>query len=219
MNQKRLPLILSAFIAISFLTGCANESQNTNRSDTSYAESQEQTDLTSDTQADGFDWESVRQDITLDGRKIDFPFSVNNLDKGYEIPYVTDDLFGENACYGTVEKPGEYVSETVCMVFFDGIKSDQYNDDVKCTRISSADSLMIQGIGKGSSFEDAEKILGKPYQSDDSARYYLSKSGNERIEVYYDAEDTDKVSEVQITIFPKNDEQKDFSDSTKRSEE
>ena len=72
MNQKRLLLILSAFIAISFLTGCANESQNTSRSDEPYAESKKQTDLTSDTQADGFDCERVRQDITLDGRKIDF---------------------------------------------------------------------------------------------------------------------------------------------------
>jgi hypothetical protein len=57
------------------------------------------------------------------------------------------------------EKQDGYNSASVCMVFFDGIKSDSYNNDVKCTRISFADTLTVSGIGAGSAMKDAEKIF------------------------------------------------------------
>ena len=154
--------------------------------------------------SEGFDWETIRHNITLDGRKIDVPFSVNDLGEGYGISTINDDLFGENSCYGTVEKPGEYTSESVCMVFFDGIKADSYNNDVKCSRISFADTLTVCGIGAGSSVKDTEELFGSPCKTDDTAKYFLSKSGKERIEIYYDPE-TDKVTEVQLNLNFKED--------------
>ena len=60
-------------------------------------------------------------------------------------------------------------------------------------------------IFKNHSNEDAEKIFGKPNKSDDVTKYYLSKSGKERIELYYDSE-TNKVTEVQLTLNPKENE-------------
>lgn len=204
MKKQVFINVLCILIAAGALSGCEKKE---NVSDVSSSESIVVTnsDTSSDGMSEGFDWETVKKDITLDGMKIDFPFSVNDLGEGYEIPYVTDDLMGENSCFGTVEKQGEYTSETICTVFFDEIKSDKYNDDVKCSSIAFADSLTVQGIKIGSSIEDAEKLFGKPNKSDDVTKYYLSKSGKERIELYYDSE-TNKVTEVQLTLNPKEDE-------------
>ena len=83
------------------------------------------------------------------------------------------------------------------MVYFYGVKADDYNSSVKCSSIAFAPTLYVQGIGKGSSMEDAEKVLGKPYDTDKVANYYLSKSGKERITIYYD-EETNKVEQIQI---------------------
>lgn len=196
MKWKTIPLLLSILLAVSPLAGCSGRSPETDPSAADTASQEQSGDVSG-----GFDWETVRQDITLDGMKIAFPFSVKDLGDDYEIRYVTDDLMGENNCYGTVEKKGEYTSETICMVFFDGIRSDAYDENVKCTRISSADTLTVQGIRIGSSLEDAEKLFGKPYWTGNDEKHYLSKSGKERIELYYDAE-TNKVTEVQITLNP-----------------
>ena len=147
-----------------------------------------------------FDWNEVKNDITLDGKKIDFPFSVNDLGEGYEMSNVTDDFFGENNCHGLVEKTDENgASSWICTLFFDNLKSDEYNDDIKCSRITAAQTLTVQGIGRDSSLEDAEKLFGKPYKKDDITAFYLSKNGTERIEINYDSE-TNKVKGVEITL-------------------
>lgn len=195
MKKQLLSISLSVLVVSSLLSGCGKKEDSSDLSESqSITASDSETTL-----SEGFDWETVKQDITLDGRKIDVPFSVNDLGEGYKISSVNDDLFGENSCYGTVEKQDGYNSASVCMVFFDGIKSDSYNNDVKCTRISFADTLTVSGIGAGSAMKDAEKIFGNPYMSDDSAKYFLSKSGKERIEIYYDSE-TDKVKEIQLNL-------------------
>lgn len=195
MKKQLLSISLSVLVVSSLLSGCGKKEDSS-----SLSESQSTTVSDSETTlSEGFDWETVKQDITLDGRKIDVPFSVNDLGEGYKISSVNDDLLGENSCYGTVEKQDGYSSASVCMVFFDGIKSDSYNNDVKCTRISFADTLTVNGIGAGSAMKDAEKIFGNPYMSDDSAKYFLSKSGKERIEIYYDS-GTDKVKEIQLNL-------------------
>lgn len=204
MKKQVFINVLCILIAAGALSGCEKKE---NVSDVSSSESKVVTnsDTSSDGISEGFDWETVKKDITLDGMKIDFPFSVNDLGEGYEIPRIVDDLMGENSCFGTVEKQGEYTSEDICEVFFDNMKSDEYNDDVKCSSIAFADSLTVQGIKIGSSIEEAEKIFGTPYKTDSVTKYYLSKSGKERIELYYDSE-TNKVTEVQLTLNPKEDE-------------
>ena len=153
MKTRLLWISLGAVIVSSLLTGCG---KNEGSSDLSESQSVSASD-SGQSLSEGFDWETVRHNITLDGRKIDVPFSVNDLGEGYEIPTVNDDLFGEDSCYGTVEKPGEYYPEQVCMVFFDGIKADSYSNDAKCTRISFADTLTVCGIGAGSSVKNAEE--------------------------------------------------------------
>lgn len=200
MKKRLLWISLGAVIVSSLLTGCG---KNEGSSDLSESQSVSASD-SGQSLSEGFDWETVRHNITLDGRKIDVPFSVNDLGEGYEIPTVNDDLFGEDSCYGTVEKPGEYYPEQVCMVFFDGIKADSYSNDAKCTRISFADTLTVCGIGAGSSVKDAEETFGSPSMTDDTAMYFLSKSGKERIEIYYDTA-TDKVKEVQLNLNFKED--------------
>ncbi len=84
-------------------------------------------------------------------------------------------------------------------MFFDGITAEEYTDDTKCSDISHADSLTVQGIGKGSTLEDAEKIFGAPYKSDDIFFYYLSKTGTERIELKC-GENTKEVKNIEITF-------------------
>ena len=47
--------------------------------------------------SEGFDWEKVKQDITFEGKKIDFPFCVNDLGEGYEMDYLMEYSTGVSA--------------------------------------------------------------------------------------------------------------------------
>ena len=179
------------------MASCALSSCGSNKKESSVSESQSTSAVGSTSSSDGFDWDIVKQDITRDGNKIDFPCSANDLGKDYIMSKINDDLFGENMCYGSVDKPGEYTNTMICMVYFYGVKADDYNSSVKCSSIAFAPTLYVQGIGEGSSMEDAEKVFGKPYDTNEVANYYLSKSGKERITIYYD-EETNKVEQIQI---------------------
>ena len=200
MKYTKLILLLCSLIYISAFVGCGNESSKTDVSDNPNSTSQEQNVISSENSSEGFDWETVKQDITLDGKKIDVPFSVNDLGEGYKMGAVSDDYLGENSCHGLLKKSDENGANSwVCTLYFDGLKSDEYNDDIKCTRITAADTLTVQGIGEGSSLEDAEKLFGTPYEKTDLFAFYLSKSETERIEIRYDSE-TNKVERVDITL-------------------
>ena len=193
MKRKILSLFLCSVMLAGAACGCGVDN---NLEPDSTADSVGTTENLSE----GFDWEKVKQDITFDGRKIDFPFCVNDLGKGYEMDYIYDSLFEEKCCDGAVVKVNDDGSEEkVCYLFFDGITAEEYTDDTKCSDISHADSLIVQGIGEGSSLDDAEKVFGKPYKSDEVFYFYLSKTGTERIELKYDKE-TKNVKSVQITL-------------------
>ena len=176
--------ILSVFLCTVMLAGAACGCGVDNNSE---PDSTADSVGTTENLSEGFDWEKVKQDITFEGKKIDFPFCVNDLGKGYEMDYIYDSLFEEKCCDGAVVKVNDDGSEEkVCYLFFDGITAEEYTDDTKCTRISNPESLIVQGIGKGSTLEEAEKIFGTPYKSNDIFFYYLSKTGTERIELRCD---------------------------------
>lgn len=198
--KKIFSVLLCITVMMCSAAGCGQGKKPSDKSNESDSNSVTVDDSSTEASTDGFDWNEVKKDITLDGKKIDFPFSMNDLGEGYEMPNVSDDFFGENSCHGLVEKTDEYgASSWICTLYFDGLKSDEYNDDIKCTRITAADTLTVQGIGKGSSLEDAEKLFGTPYEKDDFIAFYLSKTGTERIEINYDSE-TNKVKAVEITL-------------------
>ena len=175
--------------------GCGADKSNSS----STSESKSDSSL-SEASTGSFDWNEVKNDITLDGKKIDFPFSVNDLGEGYKMKYIYDSAFGDKSCSGEVVMINPDGSEsTSCYLIFDDLTADEYNDDVKCSSISNPKDLSVQGIGEGSSLEEAEKIFGKPYKKDEIFAFYLSTTGNERIELKYDTE-TDKVKTVYITL-------------------
>ena len=193
MKRKILSLFLCSVMLAVAACGCGVDN---NSEPDSTADSVGATENLSE----GFDWEKVKQDITFEGKKIDFPFCVNDLGKGYEMDYIYDSLFEEKCCDGAVVKVNDDGSETkVCYLFFDGITAEEYTDDTKCTRISNPESLTVQGIGKGSTLEEAEKIFGTPYKSNDIFFYYLSKTGTERIELRCD-KNTKEVKNIEITL-------------------
>ena len=86
MKRKILSLFLCSVMLAGAACGCGSDN---NSNPDSIADSVGTTENISE----GFDWEKVKQDITFEGRKIDFPFCVNDLGKGYEMDYIYDSLF------------------------------------------------------------------------------------------------------------------------------
>lgn len=88
------------------------------------------------------DWNIAKKDITFDGKKIDFPFSVNDLGESYKMYSVYDTPLFDKCCSRRVVRINEDGLEAIsCMLFFDNIIADEYNDDVKCS--SMANNCMI----------------------------------------------------------------------------
>lgn len=198
MKKQLFSIALGVLMVSALLSGCG---KNENSSEVSGSQSTTASDMDSSL-SEGFDWETVKQNITIDGKKIDFPFSVNDLGGDYEINNVID--WGEKNCQGLVVKKDE--KETwVCTLYFDDYSAEDYNDNVKCTSIMFANSLTVQDIGVGTAKEEADKVFGQPYKTDEKTLYYLSKNGTERIDVCYDP-DTDKVTEVDIFLNFKEEE-------------
>ncbi len=209
MSRKILGFILCMIITAGAMTGCGQSKESSDKSakSGSYSVSESKYDSSSSEVSTGkLDWNEAKKDITFDGNKIDFPFSVNDLGEGYKMKYIYDSAFGDKSCSGEVVTVDSDGSEfTSCYLSFDDLTADEYTDDTKCTSILSPNDLTVQGIGKGSSLEDAEKLWGKPYKKDDIFAFFLSKSGTERIELKYDTE-TDKVKSVYITLNFKEEE-------------
>lgn len=209
MRKNILSFILCMIITACAMTACGHDKGTGNKSEEvdNYSVSTGNDDNSlSEVSIGEFAWNVVKKDITFDGKKIDFPFSVNDLGEGYKMSYIYDSAFGDKICDGEVVRINSDGSESMaCFLSFDGLTADEYTDDTKCTRISVTEDLIVQGIGKGSSLEDAEKLWGKPYKKDDIFAFFLSKSGTERIELKYDTE-TDKVKSVYITLNFKEEE-------------
>lgn len=198
--KKFFSVLLCITVMMCSVAGCGQGKKPSDKSNESDSNSVTADDSSTEASTGELDWNEAKKDITFDGKKIDFPFSVNDLGENYKMKYIYDSAFGDKSCDGEVVKINSDGSEsTACYLTFYDLTADEYTDDTKCTEIRSRKPLTVQGIGEGSSLEDAEKLWGKPYKTDKVFAFYLSKSGTERIALKYDTE-TNKVESVYITL-------------------
>ncbi len=173
--RKRLKRVACIWLIASMvaLVGC-NETKNDKADETTkqVVETKEN-DSTKDTTQDKsdeypygkFDFEEACKHIEINGKKVDFPFTLNDLGDDYEFVDCDD---GHNGIYGGyIAYKGEKIFMMSCHETgkltrdskINGIEMYSHNDD----------TLSICGLSKGTSLERVIEIFGKPtYAPEDS---------------------------------------------------
>lgn len=173
--RKRLKRVACIWLIASIvaLVGC-NETKNDKADETTkqVVETKEN-DSTKDTTQDKsdeypygtFDFEEACKHIEINGKKVDFPFTLNDLGDDYEFVDCDD---GHNGIYGGyIAYKGEKIFMMSCHETgkltrdskINGIEMYSHNDD----------TLSICGLSKGTSLERVIEIFGKPtYAPEDS---------------------------------------------------
>lgn len=173
--RKRLKRVACIWLIASMvaLVGC-NETKNDKAYETTkqVVETKEN-DSTKDTTQDKsdeypygtFDFEEACKHIEINGKKVDFPFTLNDLGDDYE--FVDCDEYVEGIYSGYIAYKGEKILTMSCE---ENDKLDRKSIISDITIYShNNDILSICGLSKGTSLERVIEIFGKPtYAPEDS---------------------------------------------------
>ena len=157
------------------LVGC-NETKNDKADETTkQAVETKENDSTKDTTQDKsdeypygtFDFEEACKHIEINGKKVDFPFTLNDLGDNYEFVDCDD---GHNGIYGGyIAYKGEKIFMMSCHETGELTRDSEINDIEIYSLSASEDIMSICGIKKGIPIEDVIEIFGKPtYAPEDS---------------------------------------------------
>lgn len=148
------------------LVGC-NETKNDKADETTkQVVATKENDSTKDTTQDKsdeypygtFDFEEACKHIEINGKKVDFPFTLNDLGDDYEFVDCDD---GHNGIYGGyIAYKGEKILTMSCEEN-DKLDRESIISDIEIYS-NNDDILSICGLSKGTSLERVIEIFGKP---------------------------------------------------------
>ena len=153
------------------LVGC-NETKNDKADETTkQAVETKENDSTKDTTQDKsdeypygtFDFEEACKHIEINGKKVDFPFTLNDLGDNYEFVDCDD---GHNGIYGGyIAYKGEKIFMMSCHETGELTRDSEINDIEIYSLSASEDIMSICGIKKGIPIEDVIEVFGKAKKS------------------------------------------------------
>ena len=187
--RKRLKRAACIWLIASMvaLVGC-NEAKNDKADETTkqVVETKEN-DSTKDTTQDKsdeypygtFDFEEACKYIEINGKKVDFPFTLNDLGDDYEFVDCDD---GHNGIYGGyIAYKGEKIFMMSCHESGELTRNSKINDISIYSLSASEDIMSICGIKKGTPIEEVIRVLGKTkniFEDEVSGMYiYSCKEG------------------------------------------
>ena len=123
------------------------------------AETQEPTDeqTTGDVGVGKFDPADVCKNISIDGRIVEFPWTLNKLGDEYEFDSVTNDNLDDGISAASMSYNGK-------LMFVVALGDDKADRDSPIVVMSFApsDNVAVYGLGKGTTVEEVVKVLGEP---------------------------------------------------------
>ena len=184
MRKKFLKLVCICAMVSSLVMGGCGDTQETKDS-TNEAATTKENDTKEDTTSDKsgeypygtFDIDEICKHIEINGKQVDFPFTLNDLGEDYE--FVRCD--GEDGIYGGfISYKGEEILMMACEE--DGeLNRDSVISDISSHPLYSTYALNISGIKEGTSLEKVIETFGEPTEiSEDSfygIYYYKSEKG------------------------------------------
>lgn len=167
MRKKFLKLVCICAMVSSLVMGGCGDTQETKDSTNETAttkESDTKEDTTSDKSGEypygTFDIDEICKHIEINGKQVDFPFTLNDLGEDYEFSRCEE--YVEGIYSGYISYKGE---EILGMSSKESeILSDKsvINDISSRSGVDSHNSLTICGIGKGSSVDEVVNVFGEP---------------------------------------------------------
>lgn len=123
------------------------------------AETQEPTDeqITGDVGVGKFDPADVCKNISIDGRIVEFPWTLNKLGDEYQFGNISNSIEGDNICGGYLQRNGE----NLILVNFGKEEVDRDSPIVVMT-FEPSDNILVYGLGTGTTKEEVVEVFGEP---------------------------------------------------------
>ena len=187
MRKKFLKLVCICAMVSSLIMGGCGDTQETKDSTNETATTKEndtKENTTSDKSGEypygTFDVDEICKHIEINGKQVDFPFTLNDLGEDYE--FVRCEEYSEGIYSGFITYKGEEIlgmsSYEENELNRDSVISDIY---IFCYDVNNTDILSMCGIKRGSKIEKIIETFGEPTEkSEDSFSgmyFYKSEKG------------------------------------------
>lgn len=215
--RKRLKRAACIWLIASMvaLVGC-NETKNDKADETTKQvvetkENDSTKDTTQDTTQDKsdeypygtFDFEEACKHIEINGKKVDFPFTLNDLGDDYE--FVDCDEYVEGIYSGYIAYKGEKLFTMSSHETSELTRNSKINDISIYSLSANEDIMSICGIKRGTPIEDVIEIFGETAEITDGSymKDYMFKSKNGSI-AFMCFTEKNVVAEFQIIDYQNN---------------
>lgn len=175
-KNKLLLMFLVIFLSVSGLIGCKNDESE---------QTESQTDISrlSDYPEGTFDGEEICKHIEINGKVVEFPWTLNKLGDEYEFE---DVKINKETYMAKLMYKGEYMFDVIG-------KETEINRDTPIIFVifSKYDNVKMCGIDGSSTSFEVKRILGEPFEKgEDTVMYtYLYRTKNVQILYWFDYDD------------------------------
>ncbi len=188
-KKRGMVCIVTLMLALSF-GGCGDKEKKANT--TTVTKENETTTVSQEETGQSeseFDFSQVYDNIELNGKKIPFPFTLNDLGDEYDFKWDVVDM-GDGVYSGDLAVNGE----SIALVYMYGESADSINRDTLIISFSifrsKKQEINIKGINCNSSVEDIEsmfKNIHVQYDTDNQiCRYWASNKNGKLFEISVD---------------------------------
>ncbi len=171
-KQKRLSLIMAVMLIIVSFAGCGDKKEEAK------ATVAQETTSASESEGNGFDFSQVFDNIEIDGKRIPFPFTLNELGDDFDIDMIVE--LGDGTCGASLMYKNEMIASIDCV----GNKKSDINRDtviygISLMNRSAYEKVYINGINCKSSLEDVrQNFKGLTENVDENGRIVGSKASD-----------------------------------------
>ena len=198
VTGKRVSLLIIMAVMILMVTGCGSESKGDKQTSSgtvqesqSTSGSENQSSDNNEGQESDFDFSQAFDNVEVNGKKVPFPFTLNDLGEGFKVEAVTE--MGDGRCCGTLY----YKDEIVAGVYMKISSKDEFNDNTKINSmdLSNLDIQMIKinGIDCNNNVDDVRNSyigLEEKYDENNNINFMRKYSGENYISYYFHEDGT-----------------------------
>lgn len=198
VTGKRVSLLIIMAVMILMVTGCGSESKGDKQTSSgtvqesqSTSGSENQSSGDNEEQESDFDFSQAFDNVEVNGKKVPFPFTLNDLGEDFSVDSIVE--MGDGTCGGTLY----YKDNVVAEVFLNISNKNEFNNNSKIFRIDFGENYPpIINVKEINCSNNAEDILNnfigleKKYDDKNILSFLEKRQGNNTISFFLNEDGT-----------------------------